>query len=121
MSMLETRLKIKYGEDVRLSPQHSLDCNYYNQGCDGGYPFLVEKFSNEFEIVPETCHPYTALNGKCSDSCDVSLLEKIYKVKNYKFIGGAYGKSNEREMMLEIKNNGPIVASFEPRYDFMYY
>ena len=23
--------------------------------------------------------------------------------------------------MLEIKNNGPIVASFEPNYDFMYY
>jgi len=45
MAMLETRLKIKYQEDVRLSIQHPLDCDVYNQGCDGGYPYLVEKFA----------------------------------------------------------------------------
>lgn len=46
MEMLSARLRIK-GEDVILSPQHSLNCNYYNQGCNGGYPFLVSKFASE--------------------------------------------------------------------------
>ena len=46
MGMLSARLKMK-GEKVTLSPQYSVDCNYYNQGCDGGYPFLVEKFASE--------------------------------------------------------------------------
>lgn len=39
----------------------------------------------------------------------------------YRYIGGAYGKSTERAMMEEIYENGPIVVSFEPNYDFMYY
>jgi cathepsin C len=42
-------------------------------------------------------------------------------VESYKFIGGAYGKSNEREIMEEIYKNGPIVMNFEPQFDFMFY
>lgn len=64
MAMLSARLRIQ-GEDVTLSPQYSLDCNYYNQGCDGGYPFLVEKFSQEFFLATELQYPYQASNGIC--------------------------------------------------------
>ena len=84
MNMVSARLKIKYGEDITLAVQHPLDCSVFNQGCDGGYPFLVNKFAAEFELVPESCHPYTGKNGKCSDSCDINTLEKIYRVRNYK-------------------------------------
>ena len=83
MAMLQARLKIKYDEHVTLSVQNTIDCNYYNQGCDGGYPFLVEKYANEFSIVPESCHPYKGVNGKCENSCDISKLKKVYKVKDY--------------------------------------
>jgi hypothetical protein len=38
-----------------------------------------------------------------------------------RFVGGGYGKCNEREMMLEIMTNGPIVASINPGFMFMYY
>jgi cathepsin C len=58
MQMLEARLKILYNHDVSLSVQHVLNCSFYNQGCNGGYPFLVMKFGNEFELLPETCQPY---------------------------------------------------------------
>jgi hypothetical protein len=47
-------------------------------------------------MVPESCHPYKATNGHCSNSCDVSMLAKTYKISDYKYIGGAYGKSSER-------------------------
>jgi len=56
--MIEARLKLKFNHDVNLSVQHSLDCSIYNQGCEGGYPFLVMKFANEFELIPEFCKPY---------------------------------------------------------------
>ena len=56
--MIEARIKIAYGHDVRLSVQHALDCAIYNQGCDGGYPFLVMKFASEFDLIPEMCKPY---------------------------------------------------------------
>ena len=56
--MIEARMKIVYGHDVKLSVQHALDCAVYNQGCDGGYPFLVMKFASEFDLVSEMCKPY---------------------------------------------------------------
>ena len=119
--MISARLKKKYNEHVTLSIQHSIDCNMYNQGCDGGYPFLVEKFAKEHELVPESCNKYKARNGKCSDSCDLDSLDKTYKLADYRFVGGAYGLSNERNMMEEMLANGPIAVSFEPAYDFMMY
>lgn len=119
MEMLSARLK-KAGENVFLSVQHSLDCNYYNQGCDGGYGYLVNKFFTENELVSENCSPYTGEDGVCG-TCDPKKQSRTYKVKDFKFIGGAYGKTTEREMMEEIMNHGPIVVSFEPAYDFMYY
>lgn len=70
--MISARLKIKYNENVMISAQHLLDCNYYNQGCDGGYPYLVNKFASEIEMVPESCKPYRATDGMCSDMCDKS-------------------------------------------------
>lgn len=48
-------------------------------------------------------------------------LDQAYGVKSYRFIGGAYGKSNEKEIMREIYKNGPVVMNFEPTFDFMYY
>jgi len=59
LRMAESRLKLFYNHIVELSVQHVLDCSYYNQGCDGGYAFLVMKFANEFELIPESCKPYT--------------------------------------------------------------
>ena len=60
MAMLSARLKIKgIAEDIDLSPQYSVDCNYYNQGCEGGYPFLVGKFVSESLSFPEELYPYT--------------------------------------------------------------
>lgn len=76
MEMLSARLK-KKGEDVFLSAQHALDCNYYNQGCDGGYGYLVNKFFSENELVPESCAPYKAQDGVCG-SCDAKKLSKTY-------------------------------------------
>jgi cathepsin C len=121
MRMLEARIKIKYNDDVKLSVQHNLDCSYYNQGCKGGYSYLVLKFAKDFELVPESCHPYKAEIGKCSDSCDTNKLDFPYTVENYSYLGGAYGRSNELLMMEELYKNGPFVVSIEPDYNFVYY
>lgn len=69
---------------MRLSVQHALDCDVYNQGCDGGYPFLVNKFAKEYELVPESCNRYKAANSQSCSNCDVEELEKTYKVRDYK-------------------------------------
>jgi cathepsin C len=45
----------------------------------------------------------------------------LNKARNYRYLGGRYGKSTEREIMEEIKANGPVILNFEPVYAFMYY
>lgn len=51
--MLESRIKIKYGKTIKLSLDHLLDCSYYNQACNGGYPFLVNKFAHDFHLIED--------------------------------------------------------------------
>lgn len=85
MAMLSARLRIK-GEDVTLSPQWSLNCNVYNQGCDGGYPFLVNKFAEEEYLVTEETQPYTGFDGDC-DMSKLDGLKKVYAAKySYSYI-----------------------------------
>eukprot|EP01015_Nassula_variabilis_P022344 TRINITY_DN409_c0_g1_i6.p1 TRINITY_DN409_c0_g1~~TRINITY_DN409_c0_g1_i6.p1 ORF type:complete len:506 (+),score=107.42 TRINITY_DN409_c0_g1_i6:150-1667(+) len=120
-NMIEARLKIFYDETVQISQQHQVDCSFYNQGCSGGQSFLVSKWAQEFEFVPESCHPYVGADQHCSKSCDITKLDKIYKVRDYYYVGGGNGLCNEREMMLELLKNGPTVASFYVTPEFMMY
>jgi cathepsin C len=72
-------------------------------------------------LVPESCHPYKAEHGQCSDSCKFDKMTFPYKVDSFSYLGGAYGLSDEISMMKELMNNGPFVVSIEPDYNFMYY
>jgi cathepsin C len=122
MKMLEARLNISKNEFVSLSVQHAISCSFYNQGCSGGYPYLVMKFANEFELIPEQCKPYLESDGKCSANyCDIKTIPYIYKANNNRYLGGSYGQCSQKIMMDELMKNGPIVVSFEPDYNFMMY
>lgn len=72
------------------------------------------KFAQEQFLVSEEDYPYRAVTGKCKHP-DAASLGKVYSVDSYNYIGGAYGYSNERTIMEEIYNNGPVVVNFEPR------
>jgi cathepsin C len=122
MRMLEARLKILFDHNIDLSVQHALDCSFYNQGCGGGYPYLVMKYSSEFELIPESCKSYQEATGQCyTNTCNINDLPYIYRTKDYKYVGGSYGSCSERAIMDEVYHNGPIVVSFEPDYNFMMY
>lgn len=51
----------------------------------------------------------------------VEKAENVYGVRDYRYIGGGYGLGSERDIMLEIMANGPIIMNFEPTFEFMYY
>jgi cathepsin C len=63
--MLEARLRIHYGHEVSLSAQYAISCNFYTEGCEGGYPTLVSRFISEFDLVPEECFPFAASDISC--------------------------------------------------------
>jgi len=123
VSSLESRLRILTNnkDQTKFSRQFPLSCSFYTEGCDGGYPILVAKFFNEFEIVPENCFEYKAKNLQCSDVCDYTQNPKKYFVKRFEYLGGNYGATNEVEIMKELRARGPIPGNMTVPWSFSYY
>jgi len=122
LGMLESRIRIKTKNQdlVVLSPQEIVSCSNYSQGCDGGFPYLVEKFGEDFGIVPDSCFPYTAQDSSCSKRCFNFEPQKRY-FTNYNYVGGYYGAGSELGIMQEIYNFGPVAVEFEVFNDFFQY
>lgn len=123
--MLSARHRVKqrnaYHEPFSIS--FPLHCSEYNQGCNGGYAFLLSRWSQDVGLVPESCHPYpaeTATFDKCGLTCDPDKLRR-WRADDHHYVGGYYGASTELEIMHELVHKGPVVASFEPTSDIMYY
>jgi cathepsin C len=125
--MLEARIRKKYEDtlkkyytsisDFAISLKHVLECSVYNQGCDGGYSYLVSKYYHEVNIILKNCE---GLN--CQKKCKDPKLEELnFGISEYGYVGGAYGNCTERKIMEEVYKNGPIVLSLEPDYSFMFY
>jgi len=125
MTVYESRLRIKtkMQDKTIMSGQDVLSCSRTNQGCEGGYPFLVGKHANEYGLVPESCVPYKASDIDC-DSVRFTRSEcanKRYFASNYRYVGGYYGSCNELLMMKEVMRNGPVIVAFQAPSSLFYY
>eukprot|EP00070_Physeter_catodon_P036347 XP_028343241.1 probable cathepsin C [Physeter catodon] len=56
-------LREEVGAKGNLSAQSILSCSFYNQGCDGGFPFLVGKHARDIGIPQESCMRYEATDS----------------------------------------------------------
>lgn len=120
ISMIEARIRIKseLKEQPFLSIAGALSCSYYNQGCNGGYPFLIAKEAFEKGFFEESCSPVLS-DQRCEEKCFES---KVWKVENYGYVGrGFYGSCDEESMMKEIYKNGPVVVAINASPDLYYY
>ncbi|XP_034023639.1 dipeptidyl peptidase 1 [Thalassophryne amazonica] len=119
MGMLEARIRIltNNSETPILSPQQVVSCSQYSQGCDGGFPYLIGKYAQDFGIVEESCFPYVAKDSPC----DVPQNCGRFYTAEYSYVGGFYGGCSEAAMMLELLKNGPMAVAFEVYQDFMAY
>ena len=122
-SMINSRLRIQTKNRVKsqIPYEQVLQCDRYNQGCAGGYPYLVEKYTQEFGLTK---------SGKCAKSNSelAELGEGIanehkpfVRVKTYGYIGGYYGGTKTGQMMRELYKNGPIVVGINGGYELMMY
>lgn len=119
--VVESRLKMKYGKEVpQLSPQYLMQCNYMNEGCDGGWSFFHGYLAENGFMASEQCAPYQAKTkgmscGQYKDCKPISKIQESY------FIGGAYGESSEKKMMKEILRNGIVNGELNVPRVFSYY
>ena len=68
----------------------------------------VAKHGWEFGFVDDTCYrrAMTSMSDdECSSACDE---EDGLGVSQFSYIGGSYGKSNELQIMREIRARGPV-------------
>jgi len=125
MTVYEVRLRIKtrMQDKTIMSGQDVLSCSRTNQGCSGGYPFLVGKHAAEYGLVPESCVPYKASDIDCDSVrfTSASCANRRYFARNYRYVGGYYGSCNELLMMKEIMRNGPVIVAFQAPSSLFYY
>ncbi|KAG9265278.1 dipeptidyl peptidase 1 [Astyanax mexicanus] len=119
MGMLEARVRILTNNTRTpvFSPQQVVSCSEYSQGCDGGFPYLIGKYVQDFGIVEESCFPYTAKDSPCN----VPAKCLRYYTSDYHYVGGFYGGCSETAMMLELVRDGPMGVALEVYPDFMNY
>ena len=91
-SMLEARIRIKYGQDVGLSSQFTLDCNWLTEGCQGGWGILAGFFTDFFHIVSDMCVPYTGTTG--TNCQNYKHCEPVARTLSTYFVGGKYGQKD---------------------------
>lgn len=119
MGMLEARVRVltNNSQTPTFSPQQIVSCSEYSQGCDGGFPYLIGKYAQDFGIVEESCFPYVGKDTPCGlpQNCG-----RMYTAQ-YDYVGGFYGGCSEAAMMLELVKNGPMAVAFEVYPDFMHY
>uniref|UniRef100_A0A3Q2NTD8 Dipeptidyl peptidase 1 n=1 Tax=Fundulus heteroclitus TaxID=8078 RepID=A0A3Q2NTD8_FUNHE len=119
MGMLEARVRIltNNSDAPVLSPQQVVSCSEYSQGCDGGFPYLIGKYVQDFGIVDESCFPYIAADSPCGvpQNCG-----RMYTAE-YGYVGGFYGGCSETAMKLELVKNGPMAVALEVYPDFLHY
>lgn len=121
--MLTARHKIRQNDTNALpwSISFPLHCSEYNQGCKGGYGFLLAKWSSDVGLLPATCMRYST-TGTCKLECDLSTLEgKRYRASEHRYVGNFYGSANAALIKEELYHNGPLAVGIEPAEDFMYY
>lgn len=118
MGMFEARLRVlTNNSDTRiLSTQDIVSCSEYSQGCEGGFPYLVSKYAEDFGVIEEKCYPYEGKDSQCKQSSCSRLYGKAYR-----YVGGFYGACNEVLMKMELVKNGPMAVSFMVYNDFMHY
>jgi len=134
--MITARVAVQTNNSLRvaMAAQEILSCGEkWNQGCDGGFPFLASKYVADFGLTSQECYAYEEVGYNApkgyGHGCKLDHLAAAkpaackYRVRaaKYDYIGGCYGCANELDMMQEIYENGPIVVGFQVTMPLMHY
>jgi len=125
-SVLEQRFRVASGMKMQptVSAQEIITCGAnmnYNQGCSGGFGYLILKETTEFGVVDESCNPETLSYNYNDKTCpDTSNCQRLY-VRDYEYLGGYYGGATVEMMMEELVANGAVGVGIYAPSDFHAY
>lgn len=113
----------------RIAWKTILECSMYNQGCDGGYPYLVSKWSSENDLVTKTCWDAQGVKKDKFGTCVPEAIPECsrrFRVKDFRYVGGSMGRclyfgNCEDLIKEELFKGGPMVAAIAPQASFFVY
>lgn len=105
--------------NVVLSPEDLVQCDFTNEGCNGGELERAWMYVHLFGVVSDECKSYksgTGITEKCHKYCDRSEQE-------YKKYHSTFPKHHKSiaAIKTEIMENGPVETGFVVFEDFMTY
>eukprot|EP00908_Phaeocystis_cordata_P024025 Transcript_65.p2 GENE.Transcript_65~~Transcript_65.p2 ORF type:complete len:441 (-),score=161.47 Transcript_65:136-1458(-) len=116
-SMLAARARVRNASrnaaNLMLSPQAVVSCSGYNQGCDGGFAYLVAKQAMDYGIPTDPCFPYEAgiVEGRqpaCTKQC-TDPAQRVWATA-VRYVGGFFGNCSEVGMMRALVEGGPLAV-----------
>ena len=120
---IEARLKLKFGQigDIpKLSTQFLMQCNFLNEGCEGGWGIFHGFFAEQGHMVTEECAPYKA-KTKGSSCANYKHCPAVAKVKKSYYVNDYNFKPTVQMIQKEMLRNGPVVAEFKCDDNFSLY
>lgn len=121
VQIMQNRLQMKYGKKMpQLSGSFLMNCNYLNEGCNGGWPLFNGFFGEQGYFVTEKCAPYKA-STKGQTCSQYEKCQPHSKVVNTGFVGQGYGDATEKKIMKELMYGGAVNGEVKfPRLAGMY-
>lgn len=109
------------GQDVILSPQDLVSCDYNNYGCNGGYIGLTWNYLQNPGAVAESCFSYASQSGN-APGCPNNACPNGGAWKKYKCASGTIvNPTTVSAIQTELYNNGPMEGAFTVYQDFFSY
>lgn len=120
---IEARLKIKYGhlgDQPEISPQFLMQCNYLNEGCDGGWAIFHGFLAEKGHLVREDCAPYKE-KTKGQSCAAFSKCPGYAKVEKSYYVNGYNNPPSVQQIQKDMLMYGPLVTEFKCDADFQIY
>lgn len=106
------RLKFQNASIDEISPKPVVKCSYVNQGCDGGFPWLVAYDGHFSGLYSSTCMPYVQNGQTCSTlQREPVCSSNVHYITKWGYVGGYYGRGNAEDMMWSLYRDGPLVVA----------
>ncbi|MBU4231787.1 MAG: C1 family peptidase [Desulfobacterales bacterium] len=107
------------GRDLNLSEQIVLSCSGGGDCDGGGNASTASDYLKNTGTTVETCYPYTATDGACSNACP-HWQSSAYKIASWQYVSLS-GSGTAATIKNAIYHGGPVVAWFKVYTDFFSY
>lgn len=99
-----------------------MQCNYLNEGCEGGWAAFHGTFVENGHMVKEECAPYAAMTKGAGLQCpNYAHCEPYAKITESYYVNGYNFAPSVEQIQKEMLRNGPLTAEIKCGEDFGMY